>query len=188
MPGVWITGAGGGGLSAVATNSSLTGNGTSGSKLSVADWPLSWWSGPELDTAFHLGGANAVAVLGFGLSAAVTFSKIAVYVGAADAVNNYDFGIYSKAGALLANIGAQPLPSTGVQSFNTVQASQTILPGLYLFAYTGAAVTAFTEYAFYYPTWFANANLAASTGGALPVSVGAQVITPNTGQFWFQIY
>jgi len=166
-------GGGGGGLSSVTTNSTLTGTGTSGSPLGVTGEPISfftqqWNQGPDGQT-----GANQVYINGFYTASALTFAHIGVNVYTSDNAHNYDLGIYTKAGTLLANIGAQTLPSTGIQAFATLQGSQTITPGLYVFALTGTAFTAQLGICTQAATWVRNVNYTSSSGGALPASISA---------------
>jgi hypothetical protein len=136
----------------------------------------------------HLAGANQTYITGFVLTNPLTFSHIAINVASTDAVNSYDVGVYTAAGALIANIGARSLPSAGVQTFATVQAAQTILPGLYAFAFTGNSTTAGISQSSDANTWVLNANIAASVGGALPASVGAIAQAISSSIFFFSLY
>jgi hypothetical protein len=166
--------AGGGGSGLIQTNSTLTGNGTLGSPLGVAGMPLPYFASSWAQTGETLSGANAIDASGFVLPYPLTFSNIAVSIDTADAVNNYDIGIYTKAGALVANIGGQPLPSTGTQSFATLQGPLTILPGMYAFAWAGAATTAIIRTSNGWPfPWFQSHNIGTAVAGTLPASVPA---------------
>lgn len=168
----------GGGLAAVQTNSTLTGTGTSVSPLSVAGWPLVYYTNVSNQSASTgLGGANQVAIFGFITPSNVTFSNITVGIQTADAVNLYDVGIYNQAGSLLAHIGAQSLPSTGNQTFAVSGGSKTISAGLYAFAFTGNATTAaLKQDSGTVFLWIRNTNVATSAAGVLPASIGALTV------------
>lgn len=188
FPGVWITSPGGG-LSTVHTTSTLTGNGTTGSPIGVAGWPLTFFSLGFPQSQETLAGANDIDASGFVLPYPLTFAHILVNIDTADAVNDYDIGIYTKAGVLVANIGGQPLPSTGSQSFATLQGSQTILPGLYAFAWTGAATTAQignTNQSG--EVWFQSHNIGTAVAGTLPASVSAIAVSPTNFTLAFALY
>ena len=142
----------------------------------VVGWPLAWFQYGSTFQQFFLGGGNQIAIWGFPLPYALTFGNIGVFVGSADAVNNYDVGIYTQAGVLVADIGARPLPSAAEVSFPAVQGIQTLEPGLYLFAFTGDANTATLWQDEDSPAWVFDGDVAASVGGALPPNVGAVAI------------
>ena len=165
-------------MASVATNSTLTGTGKAASPLGVAAWPLTSWGfgGPGSNQSIS---PNQISANGFYLPCALTFSKITVYVGTTDAVNDYDIGIYNRAGTLLANIGPQSIPSGGVQTFSFVQGAQTISPGLYLFAWTGNAGTLQLQSNGNSNTWYVNSNAGSSTGGTLPASIGLLAAIPQ---------
>jgi len=202
MPGWWLSNPGGGGggtvqtdgvtiqgdgsagnkiaIKQVETQARLTGAGTVASKLDIAGWPLTQFqrSGQLLNKE-NLTGANVLALSPFSLSYALTFSNIVVFVGTADAVNNSDIGIYNSGGVLIANIGAQTLPSATEVTLPTVQGSQTILPGLYWFAFTsaGATLAIFCDpngLSYYFSLGFG-----ASVGGALPASIVPPAFSPG---------
>lgn len=178
LPGWWSFGGGGGGLSSVTTNSTLTGNGTGGSPLGVAGMPIIFYSSGNGLSSESLAAANDIDASGFVLQYPITFAHLAFQVNTADGVNSYDVGIYTNAGALVANIGPQHLPSTGLVSFITLQGSQTILPGLYAFAWTSAATTAQlgidNNLSF---TWFQSHSIGTSSGSTLPASVSPIAIS-----------
>lgn len=174
------TGFGGGGLASVSTNTTLSGTGTGASPLSVNGWPLIAWATAPIDTTIALGGANFVYISGFFLPLAVTFSNLVFNVITPDAANNYDVGIYTKAGALIANIGAQHLTPAGIKSIATLQGAQTLLPGLYLSSWTGNANTATIAGGGTTWTWRNNTNVATSAGGVLPASITAQTVSYGT--------
>ena len=155
-----------------------TGGGSGGG----AATPLLWYGFAATGVAYSLAGINQVAVTGFALPFPLTFSKIASFVFTADAVNNYDFGIYTKAGVLVANIGAQHLPSTGMQTFATVQGVQTIPPGLYMTAFVGSATTAQLTQASSGTCWCINTNAGTGVAGTLPATVTPQAVTANLVQ------
>jgi len=182
-------GGGGGGLSTVSVTARLTGNGTSGSPLDIAGWPGTFISSPfSQASGLQPSGSNDIAIFGFELPYALTFANIAVFIQTADGSNNSDIGIYSQAGSLVANIGAQHISSGNqVAKFATVQGSQTIVPGLYLFAMTSAAST-LTVYGGIAGLWVKNLNVASSTGGALASSISAQTVSPDYEIPSFMLY
>ncbi len=208
FPGIWVTNPGGGGsFSGVITDSSLQGNGTSGSHLGIktvgvtarltgagtggspldiAGWPLTFFS-PYISATDQLNpsGVNRVDCIGFALPHALTFSHIHVFIKVTDAVNLYDLGIYTQAGVLVANIGAQSLPTVNDVTIPTVQGAQTIPPGLYLFAFTGNATTVAISTGDGNLPWAYALSSAASSGGALPASISAVAVAPQNKQFYF---
>jgi hypothetical protein len=127
-----------------------------------------------------LGTNNHIAVFPFDLSFNMLITNISVVVGTAGgAANNYDLGIYDKAGNLKAHVGAQIMNTTGAQTF-ALTAPITLAAGTYLFALTGVATTlgilvapaiggAGAIYMFDTTT--------TSTGGALPTLI---TLTSNT--------
>lgn len=138
-----------------------------------------------------LGGtSNAVILWYFVLPYTTKFKKITVYVAGADAVNDYDFGIYSLSGTLLANIGASTYTSTGSITKAIAQTEVSLAAGAYFFAITSNAAGGLTLETssvsgtdFYVignstttiPIWFTSAT--ASSGGALPSSMTAPTIS-----------
>lgn len=179
---------GGGGLSNVITDATLAGAGTGASPLGVKNWPLTFFS---RGIGASSSGINAGLVngAGFTLEAELTFSHVVLSIATADVVNNYDAGIYSKAGALLANIGKQHLPSTGTQSFAALQGSVTLSPGLYIFAWTtDASTVAGLYYDLNAIAWIHGASFATGSGGTLPASIGAQVVAPSNVSWVFGLY
>jgi len=157
--------------------------GSGGGGGSPAGWPLTFFSYTNnTGTGVTPNAANATTAIGFSLPFSLTFAHITCFILVADGANLYDFGIYNSAGTLVADIGAQHLPSTGLLTFATVQGSKTINAGLYLFGWTGNATTASlsgdaSNGAF---NWFFSTNVAASVGGGLPASIGA--ITPSVAR------
>jgi hypothetical protein len=182
-PGWWSTGGGGGGgLSSVTTDATLTGNGTAGSPLKVAapfpsGWPLAWWNTPPCGSnaaGTFTATANKLTLYGLFIPAQVQFGHIVLDISVADAVNSYDFGLYNNAGTLVAHIGAQTIPATGIQSFAVVGGPITINPGRYYVAGTGNANTASLQVGnMLHVTWnfLLATNFGASAGGALPASI-----------------
>jgi hypothetical protein len=172
----------------VATGAGLGGNGTAGSPLAVSGWPLKYFGTSLRASGALLGAANQVSVSGLIIPFSLTFSKLQVGIATTDSSNNYDVGIYSQAGVLLANAGAQTLPTANDVVLPMLQGSQTLPPGLYLFGWTGNANTA-SLYAYNgWPTWFFNNDVASSSGGALPASIGAQTITPNSTAWYVHLF
>jgi len=181
-------GGGGGGLSSVITDSTLTGSGTSGSHLGVNQWPVNYFSWQYYAAESALSGNNHVDVSGFTLSAQLTFSNLVINIGTADAVGLYDFGIYSKAGALLANVGPASYAGTGQTVLTVLQAPVTLAPGLYVFGFTGTSTTLKIGSSPYGTTWIGANNVATSSAGTLPVSIGAQAISISNDAWAFGMY
>lgn len=149
----------------------------SGGPATPNGWPLTWWNNMDFGTTAStpfVGVANTLNVSGFVLPAAVQFNKIFLNILVADAANLYDVGIYTYAGALVAHIGAQHLPSTGILGFSVIGGPITLNPGRYFFALTGNATTAanrtYTGANFGF-IWTAAQSVTASSGGALPSSM-----------------
>jgi len=153
----------------------------------VAGWPLTYFASVAYDTNNTRAGANQVSVSGFVLPYELSFSQIAVYLDITDAVGLYDFGIYTKAGALIANIGAATQPNNDLQIYPTLQGLQTIPPGLYLFGWTGNAAVVAIHFQDNALSWVFNQDIAASVGGALPAAIGAVAIAPSTASWIFQL-
>lgn len=149
---------------------------------------LDWFDQGDAFGPFSIDNANQVAIVGFLLPYALTFSNIGVFVSTADAANNYDIGIYTKAGVLVADIGAQPLPAAAEVSFPTVQGTQTIAAGRYLFAMTGDAVIAVLWNDADAPAWVLDIDVAASVGGALPPNIGAVAIAAAAGKPFLYLF
>ena len=150
--------------------------------------PLTFFGDGEAFTPVGPAAADEVYITGFVLPYELTFSNIGVDLHNTDNANDYDIGIYDQAGNLVADIGAQPLPAGGVQTFATVQGVQTINPGLYLFAFTGAAIKVTFNNDSDSPVWVLNANVAASVGGALPASIGAVAVAPTGGRTFLMLF
>lgn len=131
--------------------------------------------------------ADQVFVTGFVLAYSLTFSNITIKVTVGDAVNNSDCGVYDQAGALLANIGPQALGFVARRTFPTVQGTQTIPAGIYLFGFTSAGgvleVSGDNDAA----TWFVSLDVAPSVGGALPAAIGARSVVPSYSRLSFQL-
>lgn len=132
--------------------------------------------------------ANQVSVYGFTLGYLLTFSNIAFVVAVADATHNTDIGIYNQAGNLVANIGATLISGTGTQHFATLQGAQTINPGLYTFGFTSAGTALTFNTTANQICWLWNNNVATSSGGVLPASVGALSVSLNTQTPVFALY
>lgn len=165
-------------IKAVQTDATLTGAGTVASPLSAVQqtptgWPLSSWSigGSAASARFLAPSANTIRAIGFFLGVQIRVSNISIDIGTADAGGLYDVGIYNLAGTRQTHIGAQALPSTGLQTFALTGAPVTLNPGLYFWATTWNAATATTfEQQNAATCWsFAQAtNAGSSTAGALP--------------------
>ncbi len=139
------------------------------------------------------GNTNVVALWWFFLPYEITLTSLVIDITGSD-TNHYDFGIYTLAGALKANIGATVYSSTGVKIKPIAQTSVTLPAGAYYFAWTGngsaglqiggasgSNVGSFIVAAnntSSNPQWFATAT--ASTGGALPSSITAPTTPTST--------
>lgn len=154
----------------------------------VSGWPLTFFTYSLVTSPATLPGANNVWVTGFPLGYKLTFSHIDTFVNTSDLIGLYDMGIYNPAGTLLANIGAQHLSATGSVSFATVQGSLTLNPGLYLFGWTGNATTGQIFNAATTGCWVTNSNIATSSGGAMPASIGAVSVAPDRGALYCQLH
>lgn len=123
-------------------------------------------------------GANTLSVYGLPFPNLLTFAHIGVNVNTADAVNNYDIGIYNSSGTLIAHIGAQTLPSTGMVTFAVVGGAKTLTPAVYYLATTGAATTASLQGMARELIQSFNSSYGSSAGGALPASITPPTLTP----------
>lgn len=175
--GVTIQGNGSGGspiaLKQVETDATLTGAGTIASPLSVVSNAVTFFTVGSAQDHFGVSQNNTV-IFGFVNPVPLTFSHIMMSVVTADAGNNTDFGIYTAAGVLVADIGAQVISGTGNQGFPTVQGSKTIAPGLYIFAITSAG-TAFLYNGSNGFSWVESGSAGVTSGGALAASITAPV-------------
>lgn len=133
-------------------------------------------------------GINQLWLTGFALPYSLTFAHIATTINTADASNLYDFGIYTAAGTLVADIGAQHLPATGDLTFATVQGSKTIAAGLYIFAWTGNSNAGQLLASGQIQAWVVNTNFGSSSGGQLPASIAAQSVAPARNALLFGLY
>jgi len=150
--------------------------------------PLTWYGQAHFGGGIGINSANQVTVCGFALPYNLTFSNIVNYVWQADGTNLYDVGIYTQAGALVANTGPNHWPSTGFQTLSTLQGAKTLQAGLYLFGFTGNANTGQVSYDSGGSAWAYNVNITSSSGGTLPASIGAVAIAPDYRQFQFHLY
>lgn len=166
---------------AVQTDATLTGAGTVASPLSAVTqtptgWPLPYFQfGVAAASATGLASpVNTLQLVGIWILAQLRFSNVTVIVGTADAVNNYDIGMYNAAGTRAWHIGAQTIPSTGIQTFAVAGAPITINPGLYFWATTAVVNTA-TIYTSGTTAqtllYFSAFNQGATVGGAIPASI-----------------
>lgn len=172
-----------GGSGTVTTDGvTIGGNGTLASPIDQIGAPLTFWStqfcgGTDGQIPFTgTGGNNFIALFGFVFTVAVKLNKIVIPIAAADAVNLYDIGLYTAAGALACHQGAATVPSTGVQSFPMTGGPITLPPGRYYLATTGQAATA--EYFFQNNATGLWSFLLASTSIATTGGVLNSTITP----------
>jgi hypothetical protein len=151
----------------------------SGGGTSLAEW-ISQPNTPGVTLAPSA--ANAVNVSQIVIPYSLTFSKIVYDVSVTDGANNYDIGIYDSGGALKCDIGAQAFGTGGVLDKACTQGSVTLPPGIYYFAFTGAATTAKIFYGNSSALQVIGTNTSSttSTAGALPATIsvpgaGAQI-------------
>jgi hypothetical protein len=131
---------------------------------------------------------NSTDIYGLILGFPLTTSHLSVDINTADASHNYDFGVYTPSGDLVVDIGAQPITGTGSQNFTWAQGATTLLPGLYLFAFTGNATTALMDYTTNLLSWRVANAVQATTGGALNSTIPSQTVTPTSGMPVFMLY
>lgn len=156
-------------IKAVQNSARLTGAGTVASKLDIAGWPITLYS--DGTNAVNEGGppANKLAIFSFFIPSAVQFDHLAFATVGGEAVNG-DIGLYSSAGVLVANLGAQVIGAGGLQSKAIAQGLISIQPDNYILAYTGVSGTlTLAGDSVWVPVQ--NANFGASVGGALPASI-----------------
>jgi hypothetical protein len=175
-------------LKAVQTQARLTGAGTVASKLDIAGWPVAYFAGGAGVGQSNPAVTNRVAYGGFALGYALTFATISFYLNTADGAHNCDVGIYDAAGQLVANIGAQALGSSGLNNLATIQGSQTISPGRYVFAYTSASNVLVLGADFTPVPWCSNNGTDVSAGGALPASIVAPTVAPGNRISRFSLF
>lgn len=134
------------------------------------------------------GGANVLWITGFNLPWYLTFAHLLFVVTTADSGTNTDLGVYSLAGTLLANLGAVALGSTGLNTKATLQGSQTIAPGNYVFAVTSSTGTAKFGYDNQNYGPIVNLSYGSSSGGVLPNSISAPSVSPAQFPIYFGLY
>jgi len=97
------------------------------------------------------GAANVVALWYFYLPGSVSAVHLGLAIHTGDATNHYDFGIFSSAGILLANVGpaiytaspgSSPGPPTNFTVTTFLQGTVAMPPGEYFFAITSSAAGA----------------------------------------------
>jgi hypothetical protein len=176
-------------IKAVQVAARLTGAGTVASPLDVAGTPLAFFNGFNFPTSGGgPTGANQLYIGGFVLEQALRFGHIGGALSTGDAGHNCDLGIYSAAGTLLANIGAQVITSTSLVSYAIVQGTVTLNPGLYLAAFTSNGTTAKSFANNSNWLWFNSNTYSSSAGGALPGSITAPTLAPGLGIPFFILY
>lgn len=127
---------------------------------------------------------NVCAGCGIYLPCEVVVNNIVIYVNDTDDTALCDAGLYTKAGSLVAHIGAQVLPAPGITAFPVIGGPLTLSPGAYVFAFTENAFTCNLVGAGYLSTWYYSSDFAASVGGELPASVGAFTPAPSDAIAW----
>lgn len=131
----------------------------------------------EVQNAASPSTASQIQVSPFFLPFAVTFSHITVYVGTADASDDYSWGIYSGptggTGTAICTTTAAVLSATnGVDQAACSQGTVTMGAGVYYFAFTGNATTGTIGYG------GSNSIMTLSTPTSSSTSTGGQ--TPST--------
>ncbi len=181
----------GGGV-VTADQVTITGTGLPGSPLVATQqtptgWPLTWFAAPAIADPQNVPVAtpiNTARLGGIVLPCALQFNKIIFPIQTADAVNLYDFGIYSYAGALLAHRGAATIPATGNIAFAMIGGPITLNAGRYILAMTGNSVTALITIGLASENQFQfiNATAAAATvGGVLNATIVPPADVPVLG-------
>jgi hypothetical protein len=169
-------------IKAVQHDATLTGNGTVASPLAVAaatpaGWPVTWWnfdaSGTVGSVTFST--VNRLRLAGFSIPASIQYSKIWLVITAGDAVNLYNAGIYTYAGALVSQATPGSIAGTGAQSFAQASGPFTINPGRYFLALTCTVATAT-----YASGNTANGMIRYFNGGNTIVTAGAVMTGPIT--------
>jgi hypothetical protein len=151
----------------------ISGSGGSGTPTG---WPLAWWASQAagaLATVKLSNPANQLNLYGFVLPCALAVGKIIYNVTTLDAGGLYDIGLYTYAGVLVGDIGAQSVPATGVITKAFAQGSISLNPGKYFLGTTGNAITAAISVANPGPgawSFQAAGSLGATTAGVLPAS------------------
>lgn len=137
--------------------------------------------------SYQLTSGNTIALTGFSLQGTVQFSNMSINVATAAASGTWDVGIYSAAGALLANTGPQSYTTTGFFTTAVLQAPVTLHPGKYLFAFTGPTTTLLLEADAVTPSWYFNRGYGSSSSNTLPATITAPTPAANLSMFMFQL-
>ena len=129
----------------IGSNATVQGNrtvdGTITGTLASETLVPSWSVPPAINTASGFPSANTTGLYGHsmqGLNLGAV-PRIGVWVGTADSVNNYDFGLYDATGTLVTHTGAIHIPTTGFQLFDfiiSVGVPLRLTGGVYWFALT----------------------------------------------------
>lgn len=176
-PGWFVSGGGGGGLSTVNTDGSLTGAGTVASPLKVTAATgfclISQTNNTDTVTA------NTMLLYGFLLPCPVIINKLWINIQVADNANNNDVGLYNQTGTLLAHIGAQHLASTGQQGIAATGAPITAPQGVVFLAVTSAASTLAINGNNSYLVLYHNTSFGSSAGGTLPATITPPTLSPT---------
>ena len=129
--------------------------------------------------AFSPSAANTISIYPFQISWPTTWTKICVWIAAADnSAHLYDVGVYDSGGNRLTDWGATAGTTIGAAStivYCGTLANQpvTLNPGIYEFAYTGnsTTMTTTTLNGVGLNPWNAVTSSTASSGGALPGTI-----------------
>jgi|SRR5580692_1862950 hypothetical protein len=105
----------------------------------VVQQQFTQYSVPGSSVNVNLNAANDIAIYPFHIPYLQQVSAIALRIWDADATHNSDIGIYDADGNLIANIGAQTIPTGSSLSFDIVQGTVVLGPGLYFLAFTSEA-------------------------------------------------
>jgi hypothetical protein len=188
--GVTLQGDGSGGnkirILQVETDATLTGAGTVASPLSVVNTPVPFWTNHAQDTSVGSLVANQLALQGHVIEYPLTATNLIIAISTGDAGGLYDIAIYNPAGTRLGHVGAQAMPTTGIQSFAIIGGPISLARGLYYFGITGNSTVMQFNFNVAIVALF-NASYVATVGGVCPASIAAPTVTPNSVQIAFAV-
>ena len=129
---------------------------------------------------------NTADMTGISIPVPTCFDAIGYGINTSDTTltDHYDIGVYQTSGtiqSLLADIGAQSMPTSGIFVASTTQGLQCIPAGIYQSSWTGNSTTAKFDAgnSIFYPNNFALQS--ASTGGQLPATSTSPTINWSAG-------
>lgn len=156
-------------LKAVQTDGTLTGAGTVASPLSSIGPTFHFFSGGSYGQNFAVP-QNQTLVFGFLIPYRLQVGTMYTNFATPDGSNNSDVGIYSAAGSLLANYGAQHLGSFA-EVLPFVQGTVVFPAGEYYIAYTTAGTSLITSAGFSTASFVVSNTAGVTSGGALAGSI-----------------